>query len=74
VQGFWRLGLIYIGCKLSDRLDVLGGQPEDQAVKPLNIDFVESFDKDAITRELRRIAQVLGKSTLSKDDVKVHGR
>ena len=43
-------------------------------MKPLNIDFVESFDKDAIIQELRRVAQVLGKSTLSKRDVNVHGR
>jgi hypothetical protein len=43
-------------------------------VKPLNVDFVESFDKDSVIQELRRIAQVLGKSTLSKNDVKVHGR
>jgi hypothetical protein len=29
-------------------------------VKRLEIDFVESFDKDSITDELRRIARVLG--------------
>jgi hypothetical protein len=43
-------------------------------VNPLNIDFVESFDRDAIIKELRRVAKVLGKSTLSKRDVNVYGR
>jgi len=43
-------------------------------MKPFNIDFVESFDKEAVILELRRIAQELGKSTLSKNDVKIHGR
>lgn len=43
-------------------------------MKPLDIDFVESFDKDAVVTELRRVAQVLGKSTLSKRDVNAHGR
>ena len=43
-------------------------------MKPLEIDFVESFDKDAVIQELQRIAHVLGKSTLSKREIKVHGR
>jgi len=43
-------------------------------MRPLEIDFVESFDNDAIILELRRIAEVLGKSTLSKRDVRDHGR
>jgi len=30
-------------------------------VKRLEIDFVESFDKNSITVELRRIARVVGK-------------
>jgi len=43
-------------------------------MKPLEIDFVESFDRDAIIDELRRIADLLGKSTLSLKDIDTHGR
>ncbi len=43
-------------------------------MKPLEIDFVESFDKNAIIDELRRIADLLGKSTLSRKDIDTHGR
>jgi hypothetical protein len=42
-------------------------------MKPFNIDFVESFDKNAIIDELRRIADLLGKSTLSRKDIDTHG-
>ena len=38
------------------------------------IDFVESYDRDAIIRELQRLAEVLGKATLSKRDIDSHGR
>jgi hypothetical protein len=43
-------------------------------MKRLEIDFVESFDKNSITDELRRIARVAGRSSLSKREVNVHGR
>ena len=38
------------------------------------IDFVESYDREAIIRELQRLAGVLGKVTLSKRDIDSHGR
>jgi hypothetical protein len=38
------------------------------------IDFVESYDRDAIVRELQRLGGVLGKATLSKRDIDSHGR
>jgi hypothetical protein len=41
---------------------------------PLNIDFVESFDKETIISELRRIAGLLGKSSLSRKDIDAHCR
>jgi hypothetical protein len=41
---------------------------------PLNVDFVESFDKETIIAELRRIADLLDKSTLSRKDIDTHGR
>jgi hypothetical protein len=43
-------------------------------MKRLEVDFVESFDKDSITHELRRIARVLGKSTLSRREINLYGR
>jgi hypothetical protein len=43
-------------------------------MKRLEIDFVESFDKDVVIQELRRIAHELGKSTLSKREINIHGR
>ncbi len=38
------------------------------------IDFVESYDREAIIRELQRLAGILGKATLSKRDIDSHGR
>jgi len=38
------------------------------------IDFVESYDRGAIIRELQRLAAILGKATLSKRDIDSHGR
>ena len=38
------------------------------------IDFVESYDRDSIIQELRRLAGVLGKTTLSQRDIDCHGR
>ena len=38
------------------------------------IDFVESYDRETIIRELQRLAGVLGKATLSKRDINSHGR
>lgn len=42
-------------------------------VMPFNIDFVESYDRDALIEELRRIAGVLGKTTLSRREIDSHG-
>jgi len=40
----------------------------------LEIDFVESFDRNTIIQELRRIATILGKSTLTRRDIDAYGR
>jgi len=40
----------------------------------LNIDFIESYDREAISKELQRIAKVLGKPSLSRRDIDAHGR
>ncbi len=40
----------------------------------LNIDFVESYGREAVLRELQRLAKSLGKSTLSRRDIDDHGR
>lgn len=39
-----------------------------------DIDFVDSYDKHALIRELRRIAESLGKSTISRRDIDARGR
>ena len=41
---------------------------------PLEIDFLESYDRPALLAELRRIAKLLGKSALSLADVRNFGR
>jgi hypothetical protein len=41
---------------------------------PLEIDFIESYDRAAIIQELRRIASALRKDTLSKREIDSHGR
>jgi hypothetical protein len=41
---------------------------------PLEVDFVESYDREALVRELRRIASTLGKPTLSRREIDSHGR
>lgn len=41
---------------------------------PLEIDFVESYDQEAVIEELRRIASVLKKETLSRREIDSHGR
>jgi hypothetical protein len=41
---------------------------------PIEIDFLESYDRPALIAELRRIAHVLGKSTLSLADIGNFGR
>jgi hypothetical protein len=38
------------------------------------IDFLESYDQDSIVEELKRIASVTGKATVTKNDIKTHGR
>jgi hypothetical protein len=38
------------------------------------IDFVESYDREGIISELRRVAKALGKDTLSRRDIDSHGR
>lgn len=38
------------------------------------IDFVESYDREAVIQELQRLAGVLGKTTLSKRDIDSRGR
>jgi hypothetical protein len=38
------------------------------------IDFIESYDREAIIRELQRLAEILGKTTLSKRDINSQGR
>lgn len=43
-------------------------------VMPLEIDFVESFDRESLIRELQRIASALGKATLSRREIDSHGR
>jgi hypothetical protein len=39
-----------------------------------DIDFMESYDRDSIIRELQRIAGVTGKTTVTKRDITSHGR
>ena len=41
---------------------------------PLEIDFLDSYDRPALMAELRRIAKLLGKSALSLADVRNFGR
>ena len=41
---------------------------------PLEIDFVESYDRETILREVQRIASVLGKATISRREIDSHGR
>jgi hypothetical protein len=38
------------------------------------IDFVESYDRESLIRELQRIAAALGKRSLSHGDINKHGR
>ncbi len=38
------------------------------------IDFMESLDRDSIVAELQRIAKKLGKKTLTRCDITLHGR
>jgi len=38
------------------------------------IDFIESYDRETIIRELQRLAEALGKTTLSKRDIDSDGR
>ena len=40
----------------------------------LTIDFLLSYDRKTIAAELRRIASVTGKNSVSKRDLKIHGR
>lgn len=41
---------------------------------PLEIDFVASYDREALIQELRRIASNLGKATLSRREIDCQGR
>jgi hypothetical protein len=43
-------------------------------VHALEIDFLESYDAAAILSELKRVAAVTGKNTVSKADLQTHGR
>jgi hypothetical protein len=38
------------------------------------IDFLESYDRDSIVAELRRVAELLGKKNVSRRDIDRHGR
>ena len=38
------------------------------------IDFLESYDRDSIVEELRRIAKLLGKGSVSRRDIDQYGR
>jgi hypothetical protein len=50
-------------------------KPDEELPKaPIEIDFLESYDRPALIAELRRIADVLRKSTLSIADVDNYGR
>jgi hypothetical protein len=40
----------------------------------IEIDFMQSYDLESITAEMRRIAKKLGKQTLTWDDIANHGR
>jgi hypothetical protein len=46
----------------------------DGKLPPIEIDFLDSYDRPSLVAELRRIAEVLGKSTLSLADVGNFGR
>jgi hypothetical protein len=48
-------------------------RPEGR-LPPIEIDFLESYDRTALIAEMRRIADVLGKSTLSLADIGSFGR
>jgi hypothetical protein len=43
-------------------------------VKTFKIDFLESYDDEAILQELKRIAKITGQKTLTKQDIKNTGR
>jgi dTMP kinase len=40
----------------------------------MHIDFLENYDEESIISELKRIAQLTGKNTVTKDDIKKYGR
>ncbi len=40
----------------------------------IEIDFMQSYDLESITAELRRLAKKLGKQTLTWEDISLHGR
>jgi hypothetical protein len=51
------------------------GNPRRKALTTtLEPDFLESYDQPALAAELRRIATLLGKSTLTMTDINTHGR
>ena len=41
---------------------------------PFEIDFLESYDLDSITAELRRVAGLLGKESVSAHEINRYGR
>ncbi len=41
---------------------------------PYELDFLESYDRDRVAVELRRIADFLGQSSLTSTDIHKHGR
>jgi HNH endonuclease/Homing endonuclease associated repeat len=43
-------------------------------IKKLDIDFLDDYSDEAIAEELKRIAKKLGKATVSKNDIEVHGK
>ncbi|HVU09328.1 MAG TPA: HNH endonuclease [Verrucomicrobiae bacterium] len=43
-------------------------------MKKFEIDFLESYDEKSILEELKRIATVTGKKTVTKKDIKEYGR
>jgi HNH endonuclease len=41
---------------------------------PYELDFLQSYDRDTVAAELRRIAEVLGKASLTSTDIHKYGR
>jgi hypothetical protein len=57
-----------------DKTEITQGPGDPIQPRPIEIDFLESYDRPALIAELLRIADVLRKSTLSMADVDNYGR